>query len=73
MEIRKYIDSKGRKYKVMSGIGGECFKARSQSPDKHGDIGWKGYTGLPWRNTFEKAQADLDAKARELGWLPWNG
>ncbi len=73
MEVRKYIDGNGRKYKVMPGLGDSNFKARSQHPDKHGDVGWKGYAKLPWRKTFEEAQADLDKRAAERGWALWDG
>lgn len=36
---KKYIDSRGWKYQVMSGIGEDTFKARYQRPEKQGDVG----------------------------------
>lgn len=70
---KKYIDSRGWKYQVMSGLGQDTFKARYQRPEKHGDVGWKGLAGVPWRKTFEEAQADLDQLAEKKGWQVWNG
>lgn len=68
---KKYIDNRGWKYQVMSGLGENTYKARYQKPEKHGDYGWKGCTMVPWRKTFEEAQADLDALAMERGWKEW--
>ena len=73
MSGKKYIDSRGWKYKVMSGLGDNTFKARYQRPEKHGSVGWKGLTAVPWRNSREEAQADLDRLAEEKGWKEWNG
>ena len=69
----QYIDHRGWKYRVMSGIGGDTFKARYQKPDKHGENGWHGVKTLPWRNTPEEAQVDLDHMAKEKGWSCWYG
>lgn len=68
---KKYIDHRGWKYQVMSGLGPDAFKARYQRPEKHGDVGWKGCAMVPWRKTFDEAQADLDALAMERGWKEW--
>ena len=68
---KKYIDSRGWKYQVMSGLGQDTFKARYQRPEKHGDVGWKGLASVPWRKTFEEAQADLNRLAQEKGWKEW--
>lgn len=65
-----YIDERGWKYKVMGGIGRNSFKARYQKPEKHGDTGWKGVAALPWRETAEEAQVDLDEYARKKSWKP---
>lgn len=73
MSGKKYIDSRGRKYKVMSGLGDNAFKARYQRPEKQGDVGWKGLAAVPWRSTREEAQADLDQLAQKKGWRVWNG
>ena len=70
---KKYIDSRGRKYRVMSGLGENCFKARYQRPEKQGDVGWKGLAAVPWRQTREEAQADLDQLAAKRGWREWRG
>ncbi len=69
---KKYIDNRGWKYQVMGGLGENSFKARYQRPEKHGDIGWKGLTAVPWRRSREEAQADLDRLAEKKGWKEWN-
>lgn len=72
IESKKYVDGRGWKYKVMPGIGEDSYKARYQKPDKTGDTaGWKGVPSLPWRTTFDEAQADLDRLAEEKGWNEW--
>ena len=71
--VKSYIDSRGWKYKVMSGIGENTFKARYQKPEKHGSVGWKGLAAVPWRKTFDEAQADLNAYAKKKGWSEWTG
>lgn len=73
MMPKKYIDNRGWKYQVMSGIGPDAFKARYQKPDKYGPDGWKGLAAVPWRNTAEEAQADLDQLAEKKGWKEWHG
>lgn len=73
MKAKKYIDARGWKYKVMGGIGENTYKARYQKPEKSGDVGWKGLGAVPWRNTFEEAQANLDRLAKEKGWREWQG
>lgn len=70
---KKYIDDRGWKYQVMSGIGDGAFKARYQKPDHTGSNGWKGLSAVKWRPTFEEAQADLDCLAAKRGWKEWNG
>ena len=67
-----YIDKRGFKYKVLPGIGLRSFKARRQSPDKYGDTGWKSLSSVPWRSTFDEAQADLDRLAKAKGWQEWD-
>ena len=69
---KKYIDDRGWKYQVMSGIGSDpAFKARYQRPEKQGDVGWKGLAAVPWRPSREEAQADLDHLAEKKGWTEW--
>lgn len=71
---KKYIDARGWKYQVMSGIDSDpSFKARYQKPEKQGDVGWKGLAAVPWRTTREEAQADLDQLAAKKGWREWCG
>ena len=69
--VKSYIDDRGWKYKVKSGIGDGAFKARYQKPDKEGDNGWKGVSALPWRKTFDQAQADLNELAKKKCWREW--
>lgn len=71
--VKAYIDERGWKYKVMSGIGENTFKARYQKPDKQGSTGWKGLAAVPWRKSFDEAQADLNAHAKKKGWIEWPG
>ncbi len=73
MPGKKYIDNRGWKYQVMSGLGPNTYKARYQRAEKQGDVGWKGLTSVPWRQTQEEAQADLDQLAKKKGWKEWNG
>ena len=37
------------------------------------DAGWKGLAAVPWRETREEAQADLDALAMRKGWQEIDG
>ena len=60
-----YVDQRGWRYRVMCGIGGDTFKGRYQKPGK---TGWKCMANLPWKNSFEEAQTDLDNYARKKGW-----
>lgn len=73
MSGKRYIDSRGWKYKVMSGLGDNTFKARYQRPEKQGDVGWKALASVPWRGSREEAQADLDRLAEKKGWKEWLG
>ena len=66
--VKEYKDNRGWKYKVMSGIGEGRYKARYQKPEKHGSDEWKGLHAVPWRNTFDEAQEDLNRLALERGW-----
>ena len=73
MRRKKYIDSRGQKYQVMGGIGLDTYKGRYQKADRSGSAYWHGIRSLPWRNTAEEAQADLDAMAQRKGWKEWLG
>jgi hypothetical protein len=71
--VKSYIDKRGWKYKVIVGLGTPpVYKARYQRSDKHGDVGWKGCAALPWRDTFDEAQSDLNTYAKLKGWEEWN-
>lgn len=70
LPVRGYIDERGWKYMVMGGIG-QNYKARFQRPEKHGFTGWRGLAAVPWRETRDEAQADLDQLAAERGWREW--
>ena len=72
MSRKKYVDDRGWKYQVMSGIGENAYKARYQRPEKHGDVGWRGLAAVPWRKSFEEAQTDLDKLAESKGWKEWD-
>ncbi|NSW92763.1 MAG: hypothetical protein HPY74_19335 [Firmicutes bacterium] len=56
----------------MAGIGGNAFKARYQKPDKHGASGWHCLRAVPWKDSFDEAQSDLNALAKEKGWKEIN-
>jgi len=71
--VKYYKDERGWKYKVFSGIGEGAYKARYQKPEKTGNNGWKGVGALPWRETFDKAQEDLNRYANEKGFTEWDG
>ena len=71
--MKKYIDNRGWKYQVMSGLGEGAFKARYQKPDHQGNVGWKGLVTVPWRQSREAAQTDLDQLAEKKGWKVWQG
>jgi hypothetical protein len=60
MTGRTYIDSRGWKYQVRPGLGGRPYKPMYQKP---GQQGWHSVRHLPWRDTPEQAQLDLDEYA----------
>ena len=70
--VKNYIDKRGWKYRVMRGLGENTFKARYQKPEKRGGTGWHCVQSLPWRNTFDEAQVDLNKLAKEKGWAEYN-
>ncbi|HBC93611.1 MAG TPA: hypothetical protein DCZ10_12150 [Pelotomaculum sp.] len=55
--VKVYVDNRGWKCKVMPGIGEGNYKTRYQKPEKSGSTGWKGVAALPWRKSFDEAQA----------------
>lgn len=70
LEKTIYIDNRGWLYKVMQGLGDNTYKGRYQKPGKNG---WKCMANLPWQSSFEAAQADLDAMAKNKGWRMISG
>ena len=68
--VKTYIDERGWKYRVMSGIGEDAFKGRYNKPYK---TGWKGMPQLEWCKTFDKAQSNLNAYAKSKGWSEYDG
>lgn len=66
-----WIDERGWKYKVMSGIGPSRYKGRYQDDKHSGTTGWKGMRQLPWHETFDRAQEDLNKYALLKNWKPW--
>lgn len=62
--MKVYCDKRGWLYKVMPGIGGDCWKARYCKIRQNS---WHAVTILPWRDTPEQAQADLDQWAAKKG------
>ncbi len=69
---RAYFDQASRRiFKVMPGLGLNNYKGRYKYIDKGDRIsGWKCMHNLPWADTREQAQKDLDELARKKKWLP---
>ena len=65
MSATTYRDARGWRYRVMPGIHVHTYKARYC---KTGSASWKCYSRLPWRDSPEEAQADLDQLAARKGW-----
>lgn len=63
--VKTYKDERGWLYRVMRGIGENTYKARYQKPGK---TGWKCMVKMEWRDSFDKAQSDLNALAKEKAW-----
>lgn len=66
--LTRYVDDRGWTYFVRPGIGGDCFKTFYKKPDKTPWPKERAYRNLPWRDTPEAAQRDLDALAYAKGW-----
>lgn len=66
--MKEYVDSRGWHYRVMPGIVDKSYKARYQVP---GNVRWRCVVRLPWRETPEAAQEDLDRMAQEKRWREW--
>jgi len=64
--VKQYRDGRGWLYFVRGGIGGEEYKTFYVSPKSHrSGNGWR---CVPWRTTFDEAQADLNRQAKRRGW-----
>lgn len=73
MEIGKcYIDSRGWKFCVRSGIGENEYKGFYQKPEHFGGVGWHGVRSLPWVRDIETAQRDLDDYAARKHMERWD-
>ena len=64
--VKAYLDQRGWKYFVHSGIGGTTFKTFYLKPGKIG--GGHGCRSTEWRDSFDKAQSDLNQMAKAKGW-----
>lgn len=64
-------ESEGRLLSQGFGMGPDTYKGRYQKADRSGSDCWHGVRSLPWRNTAEEAQADLDTMAKRKGWQEW--
>lgn len=62
-KMTEYIDKRGWKFKVMHGLG-DVWKARYNKP---GARSWKCVAVLPWRESREDAERDLEAYAASHG------
>jgi len=58
-----YIDQRGWTYRVMPGVG-HCFKARLRRQGPYIKSKWRCLAALPWRETREEAEADLQEYAK---------
>lgn len=67
--VVNWKDTRGRKYKVMKDVTG-AYKGKYQDNKHMGDAGWKGMEQLGLRESFDKAQEDLNQLAASKGWLP---
>lgn len=66
--VKTYVDKRGWKFRVMSGIGENTYKARYQDNKHTGSSGWRGSGMAPWRESFDEAQSDLNKLAKSKGW-----
>lgn len=65
--VAEFRDERGWGYRVQPGLGDNNYKARyNKQPDK--ETGWKCMARLPWRTSFDEAQQDLNALAKDRGW-----
>lgn len=62
--VKVYRDSRGWEYFVRGGIGSLEFKTFYRKPGIRREHGWG---PVPWRKTFDAAQADLNEQANKRG------
>ena len=69
-----YYDEKNRRfYKVMPGLG-DVFKGRRRDLAKAGTgSGWKCMQNLPWVETRQEAERDLEEMAKKKRWQKVKG
>ena len=63
--VKVYRDSRGWEFFVGSGICGDEYKTFYQKPEKFRAYGCR---LVPWRDSFDEAQADLNMEAEKRGW-----
>ena len=69
--VKRYRDERGWVYFVLagiglvSGIGQDMYKSLYQKPGKTSVHGWR---SVPWRESFDAAQADLNREAKKREW-----
>ena len=72
--VKAYIDDRGWRYRVMANLSETSFRIKYLKVDRKRPYNsWKGFIFTPIRQTFDEAQADLNALAKEKGWREWNG
>lgn len=64
--VKIYVDERGWKYFVRSGIGGSSFKAFYLKTGKAG--GGHGCRWAWWKDSFDEAQAELNRVAKNKDW-----
>lgn len=67
-KAKRYIDKRNWTYFVRVGLGGNQYKGFYHKPGTNPD--GHACRNLPWRDTLEEAQSDLDALAMKKGWQP---
>ncbi|WP_371380856.1 hypothetical protein [Sporomusa aerivorans] len=68
--VKAYKDNRGWEYFVQAGIGGDTYKTFYRKPGKAGKglIRGKCWRPVPWRDSFDEAQIDLNIEAEKRGW-----
>lgn len=63
--VKAYTDSRKATYFVRGSIGADCYKTFVLKPLKSSSHGFR---ALPWRDSFDEAQADLNRYAKKHAW-----